>query len=161
MLMGETPGDHEDRDGHPFVGPAGHLLDRALADVGIDRADVYLTNAVKHFKFVRSRGGKVRLHKTPNRTEVGACRQWWERELEIVHPQVVGLLGATAAKAVVGPAFRVTSQRSQPFDLASGTVAVATIHPSAVLRAGDERAAAYAGFVHDLEVMAALAAANG
>ena len=101
------------------------------------------------------------LHKTPNRTEVTACRRWWERELEIVQPRVVGLLGATAAKAVLGSGFRVTIQRSQPFDLEQGAVAVATIHPSAVLRAGDERETAYAGLVHDLEVMAALVTANG
>ncbi len=105
MLMGETPGDHEDREGHPFVGPAGHLLDEALERAGIDRTTLYLTNAVKHFKFVPGRSSKVRLHKTPNRTEVAACRQWWEREVEIVQPAVLGLLGATAAQAVLGPSF--------------------------------------------------------
>ena len=154
MLMGRTPGDHEDREGKPFVGPAGHLLDRALADAGIDRSAVYLTNAVKHFKFVDARNGKVRLHKTPNRTEVAACRQWWERELELVQPRVLGLLGATAARAALGPAFRVSKQRGQHFDLESGRVAIATIHPSAVLRSGEERDAVYAGFVHDLEAIA-------
>jgi uracil-DNA glycosylase family protein len=154
MLMGETPGDHEDREGRPFVGPAGHLLDDALAAAGIDRSAVYLTNAVKHFKFVKARNGKVRLHKTPSRSEVAACRQWWGRELELVQPRVLGLLGATAAQAVLGPGFRVTKQRGERFDLDSGPVAIATIHPSAVLRAGDERAAVYSAFVRDLEVIA-------
>ncbi len=158
MLMGETPGDHEDREGKPFVGPAGRLLDEAFADAGIDRASVYLTNAVKHFKFVNGRNGKVRVHKTPNRTEIAACRQWWERELELVQPRVLGLLGATAAQAVLGAAFRVSKQRGERFDLDSGVVAIATIHPSAVLRAGDERAAVYSGFVRDLEVIARAAA---
>ena len=151
MLMGETPGDHEDREGRPFVGPAGHLLDEALADASIDRSSIYLTNAVKHFKFVRGRNGKARLHKTPNRREVAACRQWWERELELVQPTTLGLLGATAAQAVLGPAFRVSTQRGEPFELLSGMVAIATIHPSAVLRARDERAEVHAGFVRDLE----------
>jgi uracil-DNA glycosylase family protein len=154
MLMGETPGDHEDREGKPFVGPAGRLLDDALADAGIDRSAVYLTNAVKHFKFVNARNGKVRPHKTPSRSEVAACRQWWEHELELVQPRVLGLLGATAAQAVLGPAFRVTKQRGQRFDLASGPVAIATIHPSAVLRAGDERTTVYSGLVRDLEAIA-------
>jgi uracil-DNA glycosylase family protein len=160
MLMGEQPGDHEDRAGHPFVGPAGHLLDKALVDAGIDRSSVYLTNAVKHFKFVNARNGKVRLHKTPNRSEVGACRQWWERELQIVQPRVLGLLGAVAAQAVLGSAFRVSKQRSKPFELQSGGTAIATIHPSAVLRSGEERDAVYAGFVRDLELIAAQVAAG-
>jgi DNA polymerase len=155
MLMGETPGDHEDREGRPFVGPAGHLLDEALADASVDRSSIYLTNAVKHFKFARGRNGKTRLHKTPNRSEVAACRQWWERELEIVQPTTLGLLGATAAQAVLGPAFRVSKQRGEAFELPSGRVAIATIHPSAVLRARDERAEVYAGFVRDLETIAA------
>ena len=170
MLMGETPGDHEDREGHPFVGPAGHLLDRALERAGIDRSTLYLTNAVKHFKFVRGRGDKVRLHKSPNRAEVGACRQWWERELEIVDPSVLGLLGATAAQAVFGPSFRVSKQRGERFDVSVGgpapkstslqVVAIATIHPSAVLRAGDRRTEVLDGFVRDLETMARVAAAT-
>ena len=155
LLMGETPGDHEDREGRPFVGPAGRLLDEALADASIDRSSIYLTNAVKHFKFVRGRNGKARLHKTPSRGEVAACRQWWERELELVQPTTLGLLGATAAQAVLGPAFRVSKQRGEPFELLSGIVAIATIHPSAVLRARDERAEVHAGFVRDLETIAA------
>jgi uracil-DNA glycosylase family protein len=161
MLMGETPGDHEDREGHPFVGPAGHLLDEALERAGIDRSTLYLTNAVKHFKFVPGRSSKVRLHKTPNRGEVAACRQWWEREVEIVRPAVLGLLGATAAQAVLGPSFRVSKQRGEPFAVevgaaASGSVvAIATIHPSAVLRGGERRAEMLDGFVRDLETIAA------
>jgi uracil-DNA glycosylase family protein len=158
MLMGEQPGDHEDKEGRVFVGPAGHLLDAALADAGIDRSSVYLTNAVKHFKFVTGRGGKVRLHKSPNRAEVAACRQWWERELAMVRPRVLGLLGAVAAQAVLGSSFRVSKQRGEQFDLPSGAVAIATIHPSAVLRSADERAKVYAGFVRDLETIAAVAA---
>jgi uracil-DNA glycosylase len=160
MLMGETPGDNEDREGHPFVGPAGHLLDEALARAGIDRPSLYLTNAVKHFKFVPGRSSKVRLHKTPNRAEVAACRQWWEREVEIVRPAVLGLLGATAAQAVFGPSFRVSKQRGEPFDVTVGepsrkVVAIATVHPSAVLRGGDRRAEMLDAFVRDLETIAA------
>ncbi|HEV7523431.1 MAG TPA: UdgX family uracil-DNA binding protein [Acidimicrobiia bacterium] len=159
MFLGEQPGDHEDREGHPFVGPAGHMLDKALADAGIDRNRVYLSNAVKHFKFVRGRNGKTRIHKSPNRAEIAACRQWWERELQIVQPVVLGLLGATAAQTVLGPAFRVSKQRGERFVLPSGIVAIATVHPSAVLRAREDRAGAYAGFVNDLRLMAAEARA--
>jgi DNA polymerase len=103
MLMGEVPGDKEDKAGHVFVGPAGKVLDDALAEAGIDRSEVYLTNAVKHFKWVPARGGKVRLHKKPNAAEIAACKQWWQRELEVVHPAVLGLLGATAARPCVVP----------------------------------------------------------
>jgi DNA polymerase len=152
MLMGEVPGDREDTEGHVFVGPAGRLLDEALAAAGIDRNDVYLTNAVKHFKFERR--GKVRIHKKPNRTEVAACRPWWERELEVVRPQVIGLLGATAAQAVLGNEFRLTRHRGEWFDVGTAR-ATATIHPSAVLRAGDRRAEEYDGLVRDLCKIAA------
>jgi uracil-DNA glycosylase family protein len=154
MLMGEQPGDREDLEGHPFVGPAGRLLDEAMVDASIDRSSLYLTNAVKHFKFVPGRNGKVRIHKTPTRAEVGACRQWWERELEVVQPKIFGLLGATAAQAVLGSAFRVSKQRGESFVLPSGVIAIATIHPSAVLRAREERSDVYAGFVKDLETIA-------
>jgi uracil-DNA glycosylase len=157
MLMGEVPGDKEDLAGHPFVGPAGHILDEALEEVGIDRALVYVTNAVKHFKFERR--GKVRLHKKPNQAEVAACKQWWQRELEVVQPDVLGLLGATAAQAVFGPSFRVTKQRGEWFELDAGVRAVATIHPSAVLRAQERRDEEYAGLVRDLRVMASRLAA--
>lgn len=148
MLMGEIPGDKEDRAGHPFVGPAGRVLDEALGEVGIDRSSVFVTNAVKHFKFERR--GKVRIHKKPNAAEVAACRPWWEAELDAVQPRVLGLLGATAAQAVFGPKFRVTRERGRWFELDSGVAALATIHPSAILRAQERRAEEHAGFVRDL-----------
>jgi uracil-DNA glycosylase family protein len=154
ILMGEVPGDKEDQAGHPFVGPAGRVLDDALAEAGIERSRVYLTNAVKHFKWVPARGGKVRLHKKPNRAEIAACKQWWERELEVVRPAVLGLLGATAAQAVLGPQFRVTKERGKWFDLPSGVRVLATIHPSAVLRAQERRDEEYAGLVRDLKLVA-------
>ena len=150
MMMGETPGDHEDKEGHPFVGPAGHLLDRALQAAGINRADVYLTNAVKHFKWKPK--GKVRLHQRPNAAEIAACRHWWESEIEAIHPAVLCCLGAVAAQAVLGRSFRVTKSRGEIFTLPSGIEAIATIHPSAVLRA-DNRDAALSGLVHDLEIV--------
>ena len=157
MLMGEVPGDKEDVAGHPFVGPAGRVLDEALEEAGIDRSHVYLTNAVKHFKFERR--GKVRVHKKPNQSEVAACKQWWQRELEVVQPDVLGLLGATAAQAVFGTAFRVTKQRGEWLDLDGGIAAVATIHPSAVLRAQERRDEEFAGLVRDLRVIASRLAA--
>src|SRR5258706_8873108 len=150
MMMGETPGDHEDKEGHAFVGPAGHLLARALQPAGINRADVYLANAVKHFKWKPS--GKVRLHQRPNAAEIAACRQWWESEIEAIHPAVLCCLGAVAAQAVLGRSFRVTKSRGEIFTLPSGIEAIATIHPSAVLRA-DNRDAALSGLVHDLEIV--------
>jgi uracil-DNA glycosylase len=155
MLMGEVPGDKEDKAGHPFVGPAGKILDDALVEAGIDRSLVYVTNAVKHFKWVPARGGKVRLHKKPNAAEITACKQWWQRELDVVQPAVLGLLGATAAQAVLGPQFRVTKERGRWFELDRGVNALATIHPSAVLRAQDRRDEEYAGLVGDLEKIAA------
>jgi DNA polymerase len=155
MLMGEVPGDKEDKAGHPFVGPAGRLLDRALVEAGIDRGDVYVTNAVKHFKWRPA--GKVRLHQKPNAAEIGACRVWWERELALVQPKVFGLLGATAAKAVLGSKFRVTKERGEVREFQPGVLAVATIHPSAILRVEkeDQREAEFAAFTADLEAMAA------
>jgi DNA polymerase len=155
MLMGEVPGDKEDKAGHPFVGPAGRILDDALEEAGIDRSLVYVTNAVKHFKFVPGRGGKVRLHKKPNQAEIAACSQWWQHELDSVNPKVLGLLGATAAQAVLGPKFRVTKERGTFFSLPEGPVAIATIHPSAVLRAQERRDEDYAGLVRDLRTIAA------
>jgi uracil-DNA glycosylase family protein len=153
MLMGEVPGDKEDRAGHPFVGPAGRILDDALEEAGIERTLVYVTNAVKHFKFTPARGGKVRLHKKPNQAEITACKQWWERELDAVQPDVLGLLGATAAQAVLGPKFRVTKDRGQWIDLPTGVAALATIHPSAVLRSQDRRDEEFAGLVADLRTI--------
>ncbi len=154
VLMGEVPGDKEDKAGHPFVGPAGKILDDTLVEAGIDRSLVYVTNAVKHFKWVPARGGKVRLHKKPNRAEITACKQWWERELDVVRPGVLGLLGATAAQAVFGPQFRVTKERGRWFELDKGINALATIHPSAVLRAQERRDEEYAGLVRDLQLIA-------
>ncbi|HEU5473839.1 MAG TPA: UdgX family uracil-DNA binding protein [Actinophytocola sp.] len=158
VLVGEQPGDREDRAGRPFVGPAGGVLDRALDELGVDRSSVYLTNAVKHFKFVRAERGKRRIHKTPGRTEVVACRPWLLAELREVSPEFVVLLGSVAAKALLGPSFRLTGNRGRLLDppddesLSAGRILVTT-HPSAVLRAPD-RTAAYAEFVADLEVLA-------
>jgi uracil-DNA glycosylase family protein len=154
VLIGEVPGDKEDLAGHPFVGPAGKVLDDALEAAGIDRTRVYLTNAVKHFKFERR--GKVRIHKKPNAAEVAACKQWWEAELAGVRPEVLGLLGAVAGQAVFGAQFRVTKQRGQWLDGPDGVPTLATIHPSAVLRAPAERRdQEYAGLVRDLKLIAA------
>lgn len=172
VLLGEQPGDVEDRRGEPFVGPAGKLLDRALDEAGIDRGFTYVTNAVKHFKFTQTAPGKRRIHATPDRHEVAACRPWLDAELAVLRPEVVVLLGATAAKAVHGPSFRVMQQRGallpwpdrdpvegEPADGGSGDgaaeapVTLATVHPSAVLRASD-RDAALAGLVADLRVVA-------
>jgi uracil-DNA glycosylase len=161
VLVGEQPGDQEDRQGAPFVGPAGKLLDSALADAGIERRDAYVTNAVKHFRFERSGQGKRRIHRTPDAAHVTACRPWLSAELRIIDPEVIVLLGATAAKALLGPSFRVTRQRGQlitrpPLDDETSRqngFYVATVHPSAVLRAED-RDGAYAGLVSDLKVAA-------
>jgi uracil-DNA glycosylase len=160
-LVGEQPGDVEDREGRPFVGPAGRLLDRALADSGIDRATVYLTNAVKHFKWEQS--GKRRLHKPPNRTEIVACRKWLEAELAVVSPVVVVALGAVAGSSLVGPGFRVSDHRGQVEELTVGSwtgLLVTTPHPAAVLRSADAQARddSYAGLVSDLALAARAAA---
>jgi uracil-DNA glycosylase family protein len=155
MLVGEQPGDQEDRAGLPFVGPAGRLLARALDDAGIDPAWTYQTNAVKHFKFTR-KGGKRRIHQKPNRTEVVACRPWLLAEIEAVRPQVIVCLGATAAQSLLGASFRVSVQRGEVLALpsataASGPAVVATVHPSAVLRdRSDRHDEAYQAFVDDL-----------
>ncbi|WP_374022508.1 UdgX family uracil-DNA binding protein [Mycobacterium sp. HNNTM2301] len=157
MLVGEQPGDQEDRAGEPFVGPAGRLLARALEDAGIDPAVTYETNAVKHFKFTR-KGGKRRIHQKPGRTEVVACRPWLIAEIEAVRPQVVVCLGATAAQSLLGADFRVSAQRGRELRLPASVVdvepeptVVATVHPSAVLRdRSDGREEAYRLFVDDL-----------
>ncbi|MGV9454690.1 UdgX family uracil-DNA binding protein [Streptomyces sp. NPDC003635] len=156
MLVGEQPGDQEDRQGKPFVGPAGKLLDRALAEAGIDPDDTYVTNAVKHFKFTQAEPRKRRIHKAPTLREMTACGPWLAREIALVEPELIVVLGATAGKALLGASFRVTQVR--------GTVLeeeihgrperlVATVHPSSVLRS-DDRDAAYQGLVSDLEVAA-------
>jgi uracil-DNA glycosylase len=163
LLLGEQPGDQEDRQGRPFVGPAGKVLARALADAGIDPERSYVTNAVKHFKFTVPEGGKRRIHKAPNLREMTACRPWLLAELRLVSPEVVVALGATAGKSLLGSAFRVTEQRGVllPWpDLDEDGEAgegirglVATIHPSAVLRA-DDREPVYEGLVSDLRLVA-------
>jgi uracil-DNA glycosylase len=156
VLVGEQPGDQEDRRGHPFVGPAGKVLTRALDDAGIDPAEAYVTNAVKHFKFEQAGPGKRRIHKAPNLREMTACRPWLAAELRLVDPDVVVALGATAGKDLLGADFRVTAERGRPLPLPvvdGEAVVVATIHPSAVLRATD-RDAMYAGLVADLRVAA-------
>jgi DNA polymerase len=154
MLVGEQPGDREDIEGKPFVGPAGRLLDRAFEEAGIDRRRVYLTNAVKHFRWVRR--GKRRLHEKPNAQQVRACRPWLEAEIAVVKPHIVVLLGATAAQALMGATFRVSRQRGEVMPSPLGVPVLATVHPSSILRATDDvsRHAAMASFVADLKVAA-------
>ena len=154
MLVGEQPGDHEDVEGKPFVGPAGRLLDAALERAAIPRANVYVTNVVKHFKWVRR--GKRRLHEKPNSQEVRACRPWLDAEVKTVQPRLVVLLGATAAQAVLGPTVRVTKQRGQVVNTPLGVQGLATVHPSSILRAPDDdsRREAMDAFVEDLRVAA-------
>jgi uracil-DNA glycosylase len=138
MLVGETPGDQEDRRGKPFVGPAGRELDRALARAGIDRSDAYVTNAVKHFRFEER--GKRRIHQRPDGRHVKACRPWLEAELRQVRPEAVIVMGATAARSLLGPSFRVTQERGRLLDTDLAPIVVATIHPSAILRERDDDA---------------------
>ena len=154
MLVGEQPGDKEDLAGKPFVGPAGQVLDRALKEAGVDRHKTYVTNAVKHFKFVLR--GKVRLHQKPNTTEIRACRQWYQRELDMVRPQLVVALGATAAQAVFGKATPINKTRGRVIELTDGTHVLVTVHPSYLLRLPDEQAQQdeYAKFVADLKIAA-------
>jgi uracil-DNA glycosylase family protein len=150
MLVGEQPGDQEDRAGKPFVGPAGKLLDRALDEAGIDRADAYVTNAVKHFKWKAGRG-KRRLHQKPDAAEVRACRPWLEAELAVIRPKLLVLMGATAAQSLLGPSFRVTRERGRLLESDLAPLVTATIHPSAILRADpEERDDAMAALVDDL-----------
>ncbi len=150
MLVGEVPGNDEDLKGHPFVGPAGKLLDRALEDAGVDRSRVYVTNVVKHFKWEPR--GKRRIHKKPRQSEIEACRPWLDDELAIVKPKVLVCLGSTAAQALLGRAFRVTAQRGKVVPSPLAPVVMATVHPSSILRAPDEatRHREYARFVDDL-----------
>jgi DNA polymerase len=156
MLVGEQPGDREDVEGAPFVGPAGRMLDRGLADAGIDRTRVYVTNVVKHFRW-RARG-KRRVHQKPDAAHIAACRPWLDSELALVRPRVLVCLGATAAQALVGRHVRVTHDRGQPLDSPLAPTVIATVHPSSLLRAPDEaaRRTAYEGFVADLDVVARL-----
>ncbi|MFD0366466.1 UdgX family uracil-DNA binding protein [Streptomyces sp. NPDC127114] len=164
MLVGEQPGDREDREGKAFVGPAGKLLSRALRDAGIDEEDVYLTNAVKHFKFTQDETRKRRIHKAPSLRETLACRPWLVAELRLVSPELIVTLGATAGRSLLGPSFRVGADRGVPqplpdpgeeaADAAGGEIRVIpTVHPSAVLRSQD-REEMYAGLVADLRAAA-------
>jgi uracil-DNA glycosylase family protein len=154
MMVGEQPGDREDIEGHPFVGPAGRVLDEGLEQVGIDRDLVYVTNVVKHFKW-RPRG-KRRIHQKPNAEEIRACRQWLDSELETVRPRVLVCLGSVAAQALLGRQFRVTRERGRFVESPLAERVIATVHPSSILRAPDEEAreAAMRDFVADLEVVA-------
>lgn len=153
VLIGEQPGDREDIEGHPFVGPAGRLLDRALEEAGIDRSAVYVTNAVKHFKF-KATERKRRLHQKPNAREIGACHPWLEAELAILNPDLIIALGATAAQSLRGSAFRVTRERGKILPVSAERRFLATVHPSSILRAPTDaaREEAYGSFVRDLQV---------
>jgi DNA polymerase len=151
MLVGEQPGDQEDLAGAPFVGPAGKLLDRALEEAGIDRGATYVTNAVKHFKW-KARGTR-RIHDKPTWTETMACRPWLDAELALVKPRSLVLMGATAAQALLGKSFKVTQERGKPLESELADLVVATIHPSAVLRA-ENREEMFAGLVNDLRLVA-------
>ena len=154
MLVGEQPGDREDREGKPFVGPAGRVLDEALAEAGIDRGDAYVTNVVKHFKWIPR--GKRRIHQRPNQEEITACRPWLEAELQVVKPRVMVCLGATAAKALLGSDFRVTRDRGKLVESDLAPIATGTVHPSSILRIddGDERRVARDELADDLREVA-------
>jgi uracil-DNA glycosylase len=152
MLVGEQPGDQEDRAGAPFVGPAGRVLDRALEEAGIDRSTTYVTNAVKHFKW-KARG-KRRIHDKPTWTEQTACRPWLDSEIALVKPRALVLMGATAAQSLLGKSFRVTQHRGEPIESELAELVTATIHPSAVLR-GEDREELFAGLVDDLRLVPA------
>jgi len=156
VLVGEQPGDKEDLAGKPFVGPAGQMLDRALEEAGIDRSKVYVTNAVKHFKFVAR--GKIRLHQKPTTPEIKACRQWYERELATIKPTLVVAMGATAAQSVFGKMTPINKNRGHLIDLEEGIQALVTVHPSYLLRLPDAQAKAreYERFVSDLKIAATL-----
>jgi uracil-DNA glycosylase len=155
MFVGEQPGDREDIEGKPFVGPAGRMFDRALDEAGIERSEVYVTNVVKHFKYTMR--GKRRIHQRPDSEQIAACRPWLEAELDQVKPQVLVCLGATAAKALFGSGFKVTQQRGKFIESELAPLATGTVHPSSILRAPDDEARrrAYRDFVEDLRVIAA------
>jgi uracil-DNA glycosylase len=161
MLVGEQPGDREDREGRPFVGPAGQLLDEALAEAGVDRKRVYVTNAVKHFKF-EPRGNKRRLHKRLNASEINICRHWLFDEIEAISPRLIVALGATAAQSLAGRAIPVQANRGKILNATNGLRVFVTIHPSALLRLQDEeeKRSGYASFVNDLRSIERLAEAS-
>ncbi len=155
LVVGEQPGDAEDKAGHPFVGPSGGLLDRAFETAGIDRDDVYVTNAVKHFKWAKEARSTRRLHKTPTSAEIRACFPWLEKEIALVQPKAILCLGATAAKTLLGRSFSVLKHRGRPIESEWADAVFATVHPSAVLRApDDERAAAERRFIADIKQVA-------
>ena len=155
MFVGEQPGDAEDLAGHPFVGPSGKLLDRVLVEAGIDRGDIYLTNAVKHFKWERGEKGKRRIHKTPNAGEIRACHPWLEQEIALVKPEIIVILGAIAAKALLGNSFSVMASRGKVVKGPGGQKMIASVHPSAVLRAPpDARTDAEKEFLGDMRKVA-------
>jgi uracil-DNA glycosylase len=154
MFVGEQPGDREDLEGHPFVGPAGRVLDRAFEAAGIDRKTAYVTNAVKHFRYEQR--GKRRIHQRPSAEHIKACRPWLDAELAVIEPRVLVLLGAVAAQALLGSKVRVTKDRGKPLESDLAPVVLVTIHPSAILRERDEpaRTAAFDAFVADLKIAA-------
>ncbi len=154
LLVGEQPGDREDLEGHPFVGPAGRLLDRALVEAGLEREQAYVTNVVKHFKWRPGGGSAKRIHDKPDRGEIDACLPWFRLELELVQPRVLVCLGATAAQALLGREFRVSRARGVPVESELAPVVIATVHPSSVLRAGERRDVELEGLVHDLRAVA-------
>jgi uracil-DNA glycosylase len=157
MMVGEQPGDQEDRQGRPFVGPAGRMLDRAIADAGLQRKDIFITNAVKHFKFEQQRG-KRRLHKKPNAHEIDRCHWWFDIERAIVKPRLIVAMGTTAVRSILGRAIAISKIRGAPVALEDGTPMLATIHPSYLLRIqdDDDKAAEYSRFVKDLRACAKL-----
>jgi DNA polymerase len=159
MFVGEQPGDQEDRAGHPFVGPAGKLLNEALAEAGIDRTKVYVTNVVKHFKWTPSERGKRRIHKKPRYSEIQACRSWLDAELRVVKPEILVCLGATAAQSLLGRTFSVNRQRGQLVESSLAPYVTATVHPSSILRAPDSKARELQmrAFINDLKKVAQLA----
>lgn len=152
VMVGEQPGDEEDRKGHPFIGPSGRLLSKAMAEAGLEREKIYVTNAVKHFKFVER--GKRRIHAKPNGIEISACKPWLEAELSSIEPDLVVCLGATAAQSLMGRSFRITADRGKFFPHAWAKEIVATVHPSAILRVPDRYEEEYRLFLNDLQVIA-------
>ncbi|MBV9083460.1 MAG: UdgX family uracil-DNA binding protein [Acidobacteriaceae bacterium] len=153
VMVGEQPGDEEDRTGHPFVGPAGRLLSKAMLEAGLDRDKIYVTNAVKHFKWIER--GKRRIHAKPSGIEISACRPWLEAELAAIEPELVVCLGATAAQSLMGPKFRITAQRGLFFPHQWAKELVATVHPSAILRVPERYQEEYGLFIRDLTIIAA------
>jgi len=156
MFVGETPGDREDIEGHPFVGPAGKLLDRAMTAAGIVRGDIYITNAVKHFSYIVR--GKRRIHQKPKQIEIRACRPWLEAEIKVVRPKVVVAMGATAAQTLLGPTFRLTHHRGEVLSTELAEHIVTTVHPSSILRAPDDetRHREMTNFIEDLKSVTAV-----